>query len=298
MFGRPNIVVELINQGAEVNDGMEERLRTPLHLAAVEGKASVIARLLEGKADGDATSDDYGGVINAAISSGNFDSVRLLVESGISLISDMDDDEEEGAGEGEGEGDENGDEEGEGEEEEEEEEQDDDEEDDYIIWSPLALAASHPDPSMFQFLVENYLDKFPKKELHKALIEAAGHDRRLAFEQLLAMLLPALPPDEETKKAMQEALIEAAYKDHWAIMNILLDTCEGLDCEEAFIFASQRSDEEEEIEILQAMWEYAHKTISAETLDTALYHATDYENEKMVRLLIDFGASVDATGDE
>ncbi|KAI0380721.1 hypothetical protein F5Y04DRAFT_256583 [Hypomontagnella monticulosa] len=90
-FGRPKIVEELLNRGAVIDDGDEIQEQTPLHMAAFGGHVEVMKKLLLRGANANATSNDIGPVVNAAISSGNRACVELLVERGVSLTIDRDD---------------------------------------------------------------------------------------------------------------------------------------------------------------------------------------------------------------
>ncbi|KAI1503617.1 hypothetical protein F5X99DRAFT_99738 [Biscogniauxia marginata] len=90
-FGRPKIVEELLNHGAAIDDGDEIGEQTPLHMAAFGGHVEVMKKLVLRGANPNATSNDIGPVVNAAISSGNRAAVELLVEHGVSLAVDRDD---------------------------------------------------------------------------------------------------------------------------------------------------------------------------------------------------------------
>ncbi|KAI1485550.1 hypothetical protein F5X96DRAFT_659519 [Biscogniauxia mediterranea] len=90
-FGRPKIVEELLNHGAAIDDGDEIGEQTPLHMAAFSGHVEVMKKLVLRGANPNATSNDIGPVVNAAISSGNRAAVELLVEHGVSLAVDRKD---------------------------------------------------------------------------------------------------------------------------------------------------------------------------------------------------------------
>ncbi|KAL7625799.1 hypothetical protein AAE478_005022 [Parahypoxylon ruwenzoriense] len=90
-FGRPKIVEELLGRGAVIDDGDEIHEQTPLHMAAFGGHIEVMKKLLLRGANPNATADDVGPVVNAAIYSGNRAAVELLVERGVSLTVDRDD---------------------------------------------------------------------------------------------------------------------------------------------------------------------------------------------------------------
>ncbi|KAI5859496.1 hypothetical protein GGS23DRAFT_320106 [Durotheca rogersii] len=90
-FGRPKIVEELLDRGAVIDDGDEIQEQTPLHMAAFGGHVEVMKKLLLRGANANATSNDIGPVVNAAITSGNRAAVELLVEHGVSLTIDRED---------------------------------------------------------------------------------------------------------------------------------------------------------------------------------------------------------------
>ncbi|KAF6819564.1 multiple ankyrin repeats single kh domain-containing protein [Colletotrichum sojae] len=84
-IGRPNIVDELLKRGADIDDGIEISVQTPLHMAANAGHVKIMNKLIQKGANANAIASDIGPVMNAAISSGNPDAVRLLVEKNVSL---------------------------------------------------------------------------------------------------------------------------------------------------------------------------------------------------------------------
>lgn len=81
----------LLDQGADINAVEDEDEDTPLHLAAEEGHIGVVKKLIKRGANKDMYSLYSGLVINAAISSGSFDLVEVLVEANVSLFSDRSD---------------------------------------------------------------------------------------------------------------------------------------------------------------------------------------------------------------
>nr|XP_036584983.1 multiple ankyrin repeats single kh domain-containing protein [Colletotrichum truncatum]KAF6794751.1 multiple ankyrin repeats single kh domain-containing protein [Colletotrichum truncatum] len=84
-IGRPNIVDELLKRGSNIDDGIEINVQTPLHMAANAGHVKIMNKLIQKGANANAIAEDIGPVMNAAISSGNPDAVKLLVEKNVSL---------------------------------------------------------------------------------------------------------------------------------------------------------------------------------------------------------------------
>lgn len=69
----------MIRAGADIEAG-EGAAGTPLHLAALLGNCSIIALLIERKANVNASSQEIGPVINAAIRSGTVDAVKQIMD--------------------------------------------------------------------------------------------------------------------------------------------------------------------------------------------------------------------------
>jgi hypothetical protein len=280
---------------------------TPLHRAAAEGHVKVMAKLLQRGADPNANCATYGGVICAAIQSGNCDAVKLLVTHNVSLVSlaeDEDEKNEEDEGKKDKGDDEDKDDDGSEDDEEEEDDDDDDDDDDdnddddgddeddeEVITSPLALAAMRADLTVFEFLIKEYSDKLPPKEFDIALVKAAEYGRMEAFTRLFNDF-------EHTQQAKQDALDDASYEGHWEIVSLILDNCPDLNCDKSFLHTAQDDDDDGAIRILEAMWEYTNGSISPEALDKSLYEATDNESERTIELLLRYGASANATGEE
>ncbi|KAF4928951.1 Ankyrin-3 [Colletotrichum viniferum] len=90
-IGRPNTVDELLKRGANIDDGIDIGQETPLHMAANAGHVKIMNKLIQKGANANAIAEDVGPVMNAAISSGNPDAVKLLVEKNVSLAVEDDD---------------------------------------------------------------------------------------------------------------------------------------------------------------------------------------------------------------
>lgn len=144
-FGRLDIVEELLDHDAVIDDGADQEVSTPLAMAAEGGHVEVMKKLMLRGADPNTNDKDDGPVINCAISSGNQAAVELLVNTGkVALWIDRDD-----------------------------------------IQSPLELAASSlSDVSMFNYLIERYADKLPPAEYSKALIAASEAGQLEVFNKL------------------------------------------------------------------------------------------------------------------
>ncbi|KAM0326406.1 hypothetical protein ACHAPQ_007768 [Fusarium lateritium] len=288
-FGNVDIVEELLDRGSDIDEGVQDNYMTPLHRAAAEGHVKVMAKLLQRGADPNANCLTYGGVICAAIQSGNCDAVKLLVTHNVSLVSLAEDEDEKNEDEGKKDKGDNEDEDGS--EDDEVDDDDDEDEDEEVITSPLALAAMRADLTVFEFLIKEYSDKLPPKEFHIALVKAAEYGRMEAFTRLFNDF-------EHTQEAKQDALDEASYESHWEIVSLLLDNCPDLSCDKSFLHTAQDDDDDDAIRILEAMWEYTSGSISPEALDESLYEATDNESQRTIELLLRYGASANATGEE
>lgn len=261
-----------------------------------------MSKLLQRGANPNASCGAYGGVICAAIQSGNTDAVKLLVTHNVSLVTQDDEDEDEKV-EGENGGGEAKDEEAKDNDGDEESDKDEgsesgsdsdsdsnEEEEEEVITSPLALAAMRADLAVFEFLIKEYSDKLPAEEFGIALVKAAEYGRFEAFSRLFHDF-------EHSQQFKQDALDGASFGDHWAIVSLILDNCPGLNCDKTFLQTAQGEDGDDEIRILGAMWEYSQGNISPEALDESLYEATDFENQRTVELLLRYGANANATGE-
>ncbi|KAK8002173.1 hypothetical protein PG991_014395 [Apiospora marii] len=236
-FGRTKIAQELLNKGAPIDDGIEINEQTPLHMAAFGGHVDVMKILILRGANPNATSNDIGPVVNAAISSGNRDAVKLLVAEGVSLTVDPD----------------------------------------RNLDPPLALAALLSDLSMFEYLVEQYADRLPTEEYSKALVKSAEAGRVDVFNKLLNEF-------QHEHQYFQEALDAAVGEWNWDVAKILLDKQPGLDCNNLFHKAATVTENQDDL--LGVAWVYSNGAISQETVDRALYDATDCEKKSTVELLL------------
>jgi ankyrin repeat protein len=75
----------LLNRGAHIDDGIENKVQTPLHMAADAGHVKVMKKLINRGANPNAMATDVGPPVNSAILSGSREAVELLVQLGVSL---------------------------------------------------------------------------------------------------------------------------------------------------------------------------------------------------------------------
>ncbi|KAI1061024.1 hypothetical protein LB507_010091 [Fusarium sp. FIESC RH6] len=297
-LGQSENVEELLNRGANLDAGKERDAVTPLGMAAEAGDVKIMTQLLQRGADPNASCSESGAVVCSAIQSGNTEAVKLLVAHNVSLVTPKEEDEaepgdkkEEGKNE-DSDGDDDNDDDDDSDSDSDSDGDGNEEDDEDIVKCPLALAAMRADLAVFEFLISEYSDKLPSSEFETALIKAAEWGRTEAFKRLFNDF-------EQSLEAKQQALDEAtrAADGHWDIVTMILEKCPGLNCDKAFLFTAQGSDGDEELRILEAMWEYSQGGISPETIDESLYEATDHENQRTVELLLRYGASANATGE-
>ncbi|KAK7955272.1 hypothetical protein PG988_015966 [Apiospora saccharicola] len=243
------IAQELLNKGAPIDDGIEISTQTPLHMAALGGHVDVMKILILRGANPNATANDIGPVVNAAISSGNREAVKLLVGEGVSLTVDPD----------------------------------------RNLDRPLALAALLSDLSMFEYLAEQAADRLPAEEYSKALVKSAEAGRVDVFNKLLNEFA-------HEPRYFQEALDAAVREWNWDVAKVLLDKQPGLDCNNLFHTAATVNEHQDDL--LGVAWVYSEGGISQETVDRALYDATDCEKNSTVELLLGepYKGSPNATG--
>ncbi|KAI6749471.1 hypothetical protein HG530_014885 [Fusarium avenaceum] len=155
----------------------------------------------------------------------------------------------------------------------------------------LTYGAMRADLTVFEFLIKEYSDKLPPKEFDIALVKAAEYGRMEAFTRLFHDF-------EHTQQAKQDALDDASYEGQWEIVSLILDNCPDLSCDKSFLHTAEDDEDDDSIRILEAMWEYTGGSISPEALDKSLYEATDNESARTIELLLRYGASANATGEE
>jgi len=157
------------------------------------------------------------------------------------------------------------------------------------IESPLVQAAAMSDISMFEYLLDKFKSSIPIEEYGKALASAAGAGRIDIFDRLLRR--------EYSHQDFQYALQCATENSKWDIINIILETCGGLNCDDTFVQAA--ADPESKNDFLDRLWAYTRGAISQYKLNESLYHATDREKIDTVAVLLQkYRADANATGPE
>ncbi|KAM3070075.1 hypothetical protein ACMFMG_003893 [Clarireedia jacksonii] len=156
------------------------------------------------------------------------------------------------------------------------------------VETPLEQAALLADFSMVEYLMEKYTDQMPPEEYSKALIGAAAGGNIDILNKLL--------PFQHSHSDYQAALDDAAQAGNWEITKILLEIRKDLSCDKVFYEAATKT---ENLEVLEALWEYTEGKISVETLDQSLYETTDSMKTDTVQLLLEkFAADPNAQGEE
>lgn len=282
MFGRVNIVEELLDHGAFINDGIDESHDTPLHVAAASGKERIIQKLVNREANPDAISDFSGPVLTSAILSGSREAVQILIKAGAKFILGIRDEHsnmENGGGQNgiEACGEENND----GDDNDIDEYDDDGNADDMTRYGPLATAARFSEISMFEYLMTSCDQTVHSQAYDEALVAAAEEGRTEIVQRLLAYQHP--------QKCLQEALDIASSNDNWHTCNILLGKFEAFDCTTLFLCAVQST--EDQTKLLQRVWQYMHGSISSKHMAAALNSAAWAGQQPTMELLLDeFGA--------
>ncbi len=158
------------------------------------------------------------------------------------------------------------------------------------IAAPLAMSALYSDMTMFNYLVDACADKLRPEEYGKALVKAAQAGKMDVLELLLRYQHP--------KSVFQDAVAAAAQQGEWGVIPVILKSChDRLDCEQLFYSAATANEDQDAL--LDVIWEHTGASIFEQTLNNALYDATDMEKESTVRVLLEkFSADPNATGEE
>lgn len=271
------VVQRLLQAGAEVNARSLELNVSALWIAASHGHAEIVGYLLDHHAEIDVQDHHRGTPFYAAVESGHTSIVRQLIERGanINLTGGLHcrplnaaayrgDIElvrlllQKGA------------------------EVDPDEP--YRYGSALGAAARKGHNDIVRLLLQKGWNANRKAGSYgSALVAAATYGHTKVVQALLEK-----DPDVTT----QELALEIAAKNGKAeVVQKLLEQPQPLRHPKAFLRAASYGHDD----ILQVLHKYP---IDQDTLDTALYEASDHEHESTVGLLLEFGASPDAEGEE
>lgn len=154
---------------------------------------------------------------------------------------------------------------------------------------PLAAAASNSDTTIFDFLVSKCATRLPSSDYDQALIYAAKAGQEEVFDKLLAY--------DHSQENYQAAIDAAAKEGQWGIVKTILERRTGLNCHATFIKAAVVL--EDQSQILRAVWQHTNEALPIETINQALYEATDCENANIVKILLDeFNADPNAKAPE
>lgn len=154
---------------------------------------------------------------------------------------------------------------------------------------PLAAAALNSDTTIFDFLISKCATRLPSGDYDQALLHAARAGQAEVFEKLLAY--------DHSEDTYQAAMDAAAKEGEWGIVQTVLERRTGLNCHETFIKAAVVL--EDQSQILRSVWQHTNKALPIETINQALYEATDCENANIVKILLDeFDADPNAKAPE
>lgn len=161
---------------------------------------------------------------------------------------------------------------------------------DEVAVPPLAMAAHYSDTALFSTILEKTKGKLTPEEFDKAMMwaSAAGN-----LDNLRTMLR-----FDHDFDAFRVSLECATDGTNWEACLLILrhPPAHGLNCERLLTLAA--TGDETLLEVMQACWDNQNGGFSQEVLDKCLYEATDKEKESTVQLLLKFGASANATGEE
>lgn len=155
--------------------------------------------------------------------------------------------------------------------------------------APLSCAARLPDSAAFDLLMDAGKDVLTHLDFDTAFVAAADAGNIGIIEKLLSY--------DHGADITQEALERATEEYEWEVVRLLLANYQDLNCDELFEALATGYDNEDEL--LDVVWKYSEGSISVQTLNKSLYHATDNEKESTVKYLLEeCKADPNATGEE
>ncbi|KAK3364612.1 ankyrin repeat-containing domain protein [Lasiosphaeria hispida] len=154
---------------------------------------------------------------------------------------------------------------------------------------PLAVAALQG----YETLVDKLLQlgasaNLTSKEYGSALAAAASAGNLTIVNKLLAL--------DTDWASRQRALEEASSAGFANVVHALLGSSAGLHCDKAFVSAAFYG----HLAVAQSLWAYHqhYNVITPDALNTALYQATDAQQDAVVTFLLQSGANPNALGEE
>ncbi|KAK0630722.1 ankyrin repeat-containing domain protein [Bombardia bombarda] len=254
LFGRIDVLEVLLHRGAKVDAGIEKQVMTPLAMAAYQGQCEAMKKLLGRQANINAIDLQAGPVINSAIQSGNQEAVELLVRLNASFsIADFSDHAERS------------------------------------FITPLSVAAMQSDSKMFELLLAKYNEKLKQPDYDEAFLFATLQGN----SNITGMLFPKLGAEERTESSdlnymFQVCLDGVAELAGWNSFFWLLrkdEVRERVSWDNAVL--KLVDDVDQNVEALTEIWERVGRRLAKETLNKALYEATDKEKKHTVKLLLE-----------
>jgi ankyrin repeat protein len=247
--GHLDVIQLLLDHGADINDGKQDHVWTPLMMAASTGELEAMTMLLtrkSGPADINAWASDDGTALTLAIARGQTDAVSHLIKYHA-------DPNLTGPG----------------------------------LEPPLALAASMGNGTLVKTIMDAGGYQNTTSSAYGSALAAAASSSNLEILQTLFQVDHSLP-------SRQSALEQAADVSSKEIVDYLLRSGPGLQCDPAFTKAAARGADD----ILNMLWQYSRGAISQQSKDVSLYTATDFELQSTVKLLLAMRANPDAEGEE
>ncbi|KAH8727742.1 ankyrin repeat-containing domain protein [Phaeosphaeriaceae sp. PMI808] len=279
--GNRGIMDELLQNGAEINHNDESSQPTALLAASSNGHKEIVQILLDGNANLDSCSDDYGTPLYAAVENQHQEIVELLLKNGadVNMVSgpasralNI------GASVGNLEGVRTLVEHG----------AEVDPEEYYWYSSALGVASRNGHEDVVEYLLAHGWNPNREMKTYGSFLTAAATYNHLGVVEMLLK-------SEDRVLAMQMALEIASKKGFVPVVKAILEKKPTLRLLKAFSLAAYYG----RTEVLEYLFEMDHnREIQGDSraMSDALYQATDNEREEAITLLLEHGADPNAEG--